>query len=135
MEKHINRIKICTATSPNFINIIPKTLKDNILVSKKKTEKKTNTKIKTNTKVVKKRKKKAPKSLLIQEPPEIPDILSFDSMLTKKLKEVFNEEEEEMFRDSFEGFLKYDQEKDFVVDFDMAWKWVGYNRKADSNID
>ena len=37
--------------------------------------------------------------------------------------------QQQIFVTSFYCFLNYDTKKDFVVDFDSAWKWAGFSRK------
>jgi hypothetical protein len=49
-----------------------------------------------------------------------------------KIKEKFNESEQQLFVASFYGFLKYDPNNDFVIDLDDVWKWVGFSNKAHS---
>ena len=34
-----------------------------------------------------------------------------------------------MFIASFYCYLKHDSKKDFVIDFDNLWKWLGFTRK------
>ncbi len=48
------------------------------------------------------------------------------------MKSRFTHDEQQMFVASFYGFLKYDQEKDFVVDFDDVWKWCGFLKKGNA---
>jgi len=49
--------------------------------------------------------------------------------LVAKVKECFTDEEQQMFIASFYAFLKYDKDKDFVIDLDNIWKWLGFNQK------
>ena len=37
--------------------------------------------------------------------------------------------EQQLFASSFYGFLNFDSKKDFVINFDDVWKWLGYTRK------
>lgn len=46
-----------------------------------------------------------------------------------KIKEKFNEEQQKIFVSSFYCYLNYDKNKDFVVDLDNVWKWLGFNQK------
>lgn len=41
-----------------------------------------------------------------------------------KITQVFK-----MFIASFYCYLKHDSKKDFVIDFDNVWKWLGFTRK------
>lgn len=53
----------------------------------------------------------------------------YENRLINKIKDNFNEKEQQIFVTSFYCFLNYDTKKDFVVDFDSAWKWAGFSRK------
>jgi hypothetical protein len=46
-----------------------------------------------------------------------------------KIKENFNENQQQLFVASFYCFLNYDKKNDFVIDFDNVWKWLGFSRK------
>jgi hypothetical protein len=48
-----------------------------------------------------------------------------------KIKENFNDNQQQLFVASFYCFLNYDKKNDFVIDFDNVWKWLGYTRKSD----
>ena len=52
-----------------------------------------------------------------------------ENRLINKIKDNFKETDQQLFIASFYCFLKYDTKKDFVVDFDNAWKWAGFTRK------
>ena len=56
----------------------------------------------------------------------------YENRLINKIKDNFNEKEQQIFVTSFYCFLNYDTKKDFVVDFDNAWKWTGFTRKSDA---
>jgi len=45
----------------------------------------------------------------------------YENKLINKIQQIFVA--------SFYTFLKYDLKKDFVIDFDNVWKWLGYSRK------
>ena len=53
----------------------------------------------------------------------------YGNKLINKVKESFSNKEQHIFLASFYCFLNYDSKKDFVVDFDSVWKWVGFSRK------
>ena len=55
----------------------------------------------------------------------------YDNKLINKIKTSFTDTQQQLFVASFYCYLNYDTEKDFVIDFDNVWKWLGYNRKAD----
>ena len=53
----------------------------------------------------------------------------YENRLINKVKNNFNDNEQKLFLSSFYCFLNYDSKKDFVIDFDNAWKWCGFSRK------
>lgn len=53
---------------------------------------------------------------------------SYNNKLLTKIKERFNETEQQLFVASFYCFLNYEK-KDFVIDLDDIWKWLGFNQK------
>ena len=55
----------------------------------------------------------------------------YDNKLINKIKTSFTDTQQQLFVASFYCYLNYDTKKDFVIDFDNVWKWLGYNRKAD----
>ena len=55
----------------------------------------------------------------------------YENKFLTKIKENFNENQQQLFVASFYCYLNYDKKKDFVVDFDNVWKWLGYTRKSD----
>ena len=52
-----------------------------------------------------------------------------ENRLINKIKDKFKETDQQLFIASFYCFLKYDTKKDFVIDFDNVWKWMGFSRK------
>ena len=57
---------------------------------------------------------------------------NYNNKLLNKIKEKFNEEQQKLFVSSFYCYLNYDKNKDFVVDLDNVWKWLGFNQKYNS---
>ena len=55
----------------------------------------------------------------------------YENKFLTKIKENFNENQQQLFVASFYCYLTYDKKKDFVIDFDNVWKWMGYTRKSD----
>ena len=53
----------------------------------------------------------------------------YENKLLIKIKENFNDNQQQLFVASFYCFLNYDSKKDFVIDFDNVWKWLGFTRK------
>ena len=54
---------------------------------------------------------------------------NYNNKLLNKIKENFSEEQQKLFVSSFYCYLNYDKNKDFVVDLDNVWKWLGFNQK------
>jgi len=54
---------------------------------------------------------------------------AYNNKLLTKIKNNFDNEEQQMFIASFYGYLHYDVKKDFVIDLDKVWKWLGFNQK------
>jgi hypothetical protein len=54
---------------------------------------------------------------------------NYESRLINKIKDNFKESEQQMFIANFYTFLNYDVKKDFIIDFDNVWKWMGFSRK------
>jgi len=53
----------------------------------------------------------------------------YENKFLMKIKENFNDNQQQLFVASFYCFLNYDKKKDFVIDFDNVWKWLGFSRK------
>ena len=53
----------------------------------------------------------------------------YENKLVNKIKDNFSDNQQQLFVASFYTFLNYDAKKDFVIDFDNVWKWLGYSRK------
>lgn len=53
----------------------------------------------------------------------------YQSKLINKIKHAFDAEEQQIFVASFYCYLNYDSKKDFVIDFDSIWQWLGFSRK------
>ena len=56
----------------------------------------------------------------------------YENSLLMKIKENFNDNQQQLFVASFYCFLNYDKKNDFVIDFDNVWKWLGFSRKDNS---
>ena len=56
----------------------------------------------------------------------------YENRFLTKIKENFNENQQQLFVASFYCFLNYDSKKDFIIDFDNVWKWLGFTRKDNS---
>ena len=53
----------------------------------------------------------------------------YENRLITKIKDNFTDNQQHLFVSSFYCFLNYDSKKDFIVDFDNVWKWLGFSRK------
>jgi phage anti-repressor protein len=56
---------------------------------------------------------------------------NYHSELINKIREKFSESQQRIFVGSFYCYLNYDANKDFVIDLDTVWEWVGFNKKSD----
>lgn len=54
---------------------------------------------------------------------------NYNSKMLTKIQQNFTEFEQQLFVTSFYCYLNYDQKKDFVVDLDNVWKWLGFTQK------
>jgi len=52
----------------------------------------------------------------------------YQSKILTKIKNIFDNEEQQMFVASFYCYLNYNN-TDFIVDFVNVWKWLGFNKK------
>ncbi|NBU34758.1 hypothetical protein EBZ38_15160 [bacterium] len=52
-----------------------------------------------------------------------------DSKLIQKLREKFTEQEQQLFVQNFCMYLNYDKTRDYVIDLDKVWQWMGFSRK------
>lgn len=51
------------------------------------------------------------------------------SQLATRLASQFTNQEEKLFLTSFYCYLNYDTKKDFVINLDNIWQWLGFQRK------
>jgi hypothetical protein len=54
---------------------------------------------------------------------------TYNVKLLNKIKTSFSDAEQQLFIGSFYCYLNYDTKKDFVVDLDNVWKWMGFSQK------
>ena len=52
----------------------------------------------------------------------------YNVKLLTKIKEKFNEFEQQLFLSSFYCYLNYNS-TDFIIDLDKIWKWLGFSVK------
>jgi len=53
----------------------------------------------------------------------------YHNKLITKIKETFNDSQQQMFVASFFCYLNCDKKNDFVIDLDNVWKWLGFSSK------
>jgi hypothetical protein len=53
----------------------------------------------------------------------------YQCKLVEKVKENFNNYEQQVFLSSFYCYLNYNSKTDFVIDIDNVWKWLGFSSK------
>ena len=56
----------------------------------------------------------------------------YNIKLLTKIKEHFTDFEQQLFLSSFYCYLNCDQKKDFVIDLDNIWEWVGFGQKVNA---
>ena len=49
--------------------------------------------------------------------------------LLNKVKNTFNEYEQQLFIASFYSYLNYHKTDDYIVDLDNIWQWLGFSQK------
>lgn len=54
---------------------------------------------------------------------------SYNGKLLTKIQEGFTDFEQQLFVSSFYCYLNCNQKKDFVIDLDNVWKWLGFSQK------
>jgi len=59
---------------------------------------------------------------------------TYNVTLLEKIKISFSENEQQLFITSFYCYLNYNKEKDFVVDMDNVWKWLGFSTKQNAKM-
>jgi phage anti-repressor protein len=57
-----------------------------------------------------------------------------NNKLLEKIKQNFNQDEQKLFITSFYCYLNHDKTKDFVIDLDDVWKWLGFNQKVKAKV-
>jgi len=55
---------------------------------------------------------------------------AYNSKMLTKIKENFSGFGQQLFVSSFYCYLNYDKNKDFVVDLDNVWRWLGFQQKV-----
>lgn len=55
---------------------------------------------------------------------------TYNGKLLNKIQDNFSGFEQQLFVTSFYCYLNCDQKKDFVIDLDNVWQWLGFNQKS-----
>ena len=55
---------------------------------------------------------------------------NYHNKLITKIKDKFNDSQQQMFVASFYCFLNCDKKNDFIIDLDNVWKWLGFSQKV-----
>ena len=71
---------------------------------------------------------------LIESNPIVRLTDTYQSKLITKIQSEFSSEHQILFVASFYSFLNYDQKKDFIIDLDDVWKWLGFSTKQKAKI-
>lgn len=58
----------------------------------------------------------------------------YQSKLVEKVKNNFNNYEQQLFLSSFYCYLKYDSKNDYVIDLDNIWQWLGFSQKVNAKM-
>jgi hypothetical protein len=58
----------------------------------------------------------------------------YHNKLITKIKDKFNDSQQQMFVTSFYCYLNYDKKNAFIVDLDNVWRWLGFNQKVKAKI-
>jgi hypothetical protein len=69
---------------------------------------------------------------LVEKNPIVSLTNTYNNILLEKIKKSFTDEEQKLFISSFFCYLNYDKQKDFVIDLDTIWEWVGFKRKSNA---
>jgi phage anti-repressor protein len=69
---------------------------------------------------------------LIEKNPIVKLNTTHNNKLLEKIKKNFNQDEQKLFITSFYCYLNYDKTKDFIIDFDNVWEWLGFTYKANA---
>ena len=69
---------------------------------------------------------------LIEDNPITKLSSDYNVKLLSKIKENFSNFEQQLFLSSFYCYLNCDSKKDFVIDLDDIWEWVGFGQKVNA---
>lgn len=66
---------------------------------------------------------------LIEKDPKIRLSLEYKSKFINKIIEQFTDHQQQLFVASFYCYLYCSSKKDFIIDLNNIWKWIGFSRK------
>ncbi len=66
---------------------------------------------------------------LIEKNPITKLYTTHNNKLLEKIKNNFSQDEQKLFITSFYCYINYDKTKDFIIDFDNIWEWLGFSQK------
>lgn len=69
---------------------------------------------------------------LIEKNPITKLTKEYNDKLLNKIKNSFTQEQQQIFVTSFYCYLHYDSKKDFVIDLDDIWGWLGFSQKVNA---
>ena len=56
---------------------------------------------------------------------------NYQGKFLEKIQNTFNETEQRLFVSSLYNYLNYDSKKDFIIELESIWKWLGFGRKEE----
>ena len=66
---------------------------------------------------------------IVQEKENVITNAPFDNKLLAKLKSKFTNNEQQLFVQNFYMYLNHDEYKEYIVDLDSVWEWLGFSTK------
>ena len=66
---------------------------------------------------------------LIEKNPIVKLSNTYNNKLLEKIKQNFNKDGQKLFISSFYCYLNYNKTKDFIINLDDIWKWLGFSQK------
>ena len=60
--------------------------------------------------------------------------ITYNNKLLEKIKNNFTKDEQKLFITSFYCYLKYDKTKDFIINLDDIWEWLGFHQKVKAKM-
>ena len=67
---------------------------------------------------------------LVQNNPLTKLTSDYGSEIISKIKQHFTDKDQQFFVANFYCYLNYNTRKDYVIDLDFIWKWIGFDKKS-----